>query len=65
MPPQARSTRIEALRAEEFVEGDGVVADAFAGGVVDGVGDGGGDSGDADLADAAGAERVELCSRGC
>ena len=41
--------------AHEFVGGDGVVADAYAGGVVDGVGDGGGGSGDADLADASGA----------
>src|SRR5215472_2446034 len=47
--------------AEEFVGGDGVFADADAGGVVDGVGDGGGDAGDADLADAAGAEWIEFC----
>ncbi len=44
----------------DFVEGDGEVADALAGGVVDGVGDGSGGSGDADLADAAGTEGVEL-----
>src|SRR6185437_4374279 len=46
--------------AEEFVGGDGVGADADAGGVVDGVGDGGWHAGDADLADAAGAEWIEL-----
>ena len=36
----------------DLVEGNGKVADAFAGGVVDGVGYGGGCSCDADLADA-------------
>jgi hypothetical protein len=44
----------------DLVEGDGEVADALAGGVVDGVGYGGGCSGDADFADASGAERVEF-----
>src|SRR3981189_1050596 len=44
----------------DLVEGDGEVADAFAGGVVDGVGYGGGGSGDADFADASGSQRVEF-----
>ena len=48
------------LRAHDFVERDGKVADTLAGGVVDGIGDGGCRSGDADLAGAAGAEGVEL-----
>src|SRR5579875_3190137 len=48
------------LGEHDLVGGDGVVADALAGGVVDGVGDGGGGSGDADLADATGAEWIEL-----
>src|ERR1700730_8458943 len=44
----------------DLVKGDGEGADALSGGVVDGVGDGGGGSGDADFADASGAERVEF-----
>ena len=44
----------------DFVERDGKVADAFAGGVVDGVRDGGGGAGDADLSDAPRSEGVEL-----
>src|SRR6266567_2776489 len=44
----------------DFVECDGKVADAFAGGVVDGVGYCGGRSCYADFADASGSERVEL-----
>jgi hypothetical protein len=60
--PRRRLTWISAHTScqHEFVRGDGVVADADGGGVVDGVRDGGGGAGDADLADAAGAERVEL-----
>jgi hypothetical protein len=38
----------------DLVECDREVADAFAGGVVDGAGDGGGCSSDADFADASG-----------
>src|SRR5580704_16351424 len=47
----------------DLVEGDGKVADAFAGGVVNGVGYGGGGSGDADFADASRAKRVEFVVR--
>src|SRR6516165_236975 len=43
---------------EELVGGDREVADADAGGVVDGVGDRGGDTHDADLAGPLGAHRV-------
>ena len=45
---------------EELVEGDGKVAHALAGRVVDRVRERRGDAGDADLADAARAERIEL-----
>src|SRR5260370_23247447 len=44
----------------DLVEGDGKVADAFAGGVVDGVGYGGGWSCDADFADASRSQGVEF-----
>jgi hypothetical protein len=44
----------------DLVERDGKVADAFAGCVVDGVGDGGGCSGDADFADSSRSQRVEF-----
>ena len=42
------------LCLEEVFDGDGEVAEAFAGGVVDGVGDGWGYAGEADFADASG-----------
>jgi hypothetical protein len=45
--------------AHELVERDGEVADAFAGRVIDGVGDGGCCSSDANLSDASRPERVE------
>src|SRR5271170_7175042 len=48
------------LVAQELGGGDGEVADAAAGRVVDGVADGCGGAGDADLADALGAHRVQV-----
>src|ERR1700744_5263598 len=44
----------------DLIERDGQVADAFAGGVVNGVGDGCCSSGDSDLTNAAGTEGIEF-----
>jgi hypothetical protein len=46
--------------AHDLVEGNGEVAARFAGGVIDGVGDGCGCSCDADFADVSGPERIEF-----
>jgi len=45
---------------KQLVESNGKVADAFAGGVKDGVRDGCGCTGDTNFADALGADRVDV-----